>query len=264
MKIFANTIVSNEENFIWFAIMSVVDYVDKVLVWDAGSSDKTVEIINQIKKIKGEKISFKEIGNLDKYQFTEARQKMLEESDCDWILIVDGDEIWWEKSIQELVEEIKRKKDDIAGIVVPVTVSIGDIYHFQEETAGKYELLGRKGHFNLRAINKKIAGLHLDLPHPLEGYFDANKKLIQERNDSIFLNAPYLHVTHLKRSSSPNKINKFKYEVGNIFSKGKSLPEVLYKSFPDIIPSPWVEMKGVSFFKARLLTPLRRIKRRLV
>ena len=50
MKIWANTVVHNEENFIWFAIMSVVDYVDKVLVYDTGSTDQTVSIIKEIKK----------------------------------------------------------------------------------------------------------------------------------------------------------------------------------------------------------------------
>ena len=48
--IWANTIVHNEENFIWFAIMSVIDWVDKMLVWDTGSTDKTVEIIEEIIK----------------------------------------------------------------------------------------------------------------------------------------------------------------------------------------------------------------------
>ena len=48
MKIWVNTIVHNEENFIWFAVMSVIDYVDKVLIYDTGSTDKTVEIIKEI------------------------------------------------------------------------------------------------------------------------------------------------------------------------------------------------------------------------
>lgn len=264
MKIFVNTIVNNEENFIWFAIMSVVDYVDKVIVWDTGSTDRTIEIIKEIKKNKGKKISLKKVGKVDSNQFTEIRQKMLDISNCDWILILDGDEVWWEKSIKDIVKCIKKRGDQIAGIVVPVTVSIGDIYHFQDESAGRYKILGRKGHYNLRAINKKIPGLHLDLPHPLEGYFDAKNKLIQERKDTIFLDAPYLHVTHLRRSSSVDKINKFKFEVGNVFTKSKKIPEIFYKPFPNIVSSPWVKMRGKDLFKAKLLTPLRKIKRRII
>ena len=100
MKIWANTIVNNEENFIWFAIMSVVDYVDKVLVWDSGSTDNTVAIIKEIQKIKKDRIIFREVGEVKGEDFAKARQAMLEQSRCDWILILDGDEIWWKGSIK--------------------------------------------------------------------------------------------------------------------------------------------------------------------
>src|SRR3989338_7015752 len=109
MKIFANTIVNNEENFIWFAIMSVVDYVDKILVWDTGSTDKTVELVKGIRETKGDKVEFREVGVVDKHEFTKMRQMMLDESKCDWILILDGDEVWWEDSIKKVVKEIKTK-----------------------------------------------------------------------------------------------------------------------------------------------------------
>src|SRR3989344_2860920 len=118
--IWANTIVNDEENFIWFAIMSVIDYVDKILVWDTGSADKTVEIIKEIQKIKPDKIIFKKVGEVDKNAFTRMRQKMLDQSTSDWILILDGDEIWWEESIKSLVNKINKDGDRIDGIVVPM------------------------------------------------------------------------------------------------------------------------------------------------
>lgn len=264
MTIWANCIVNNEENFIWFAIMSIVDFVDKVLIYDSGSTDKTVEIIKEVKKIKGEKIEFKEIGKVDKYQFTKARQEMLERSDCDWILIVDGDEIWWEESIKKVVNKIQKEGQKTEGIVVPMVVPVGDIYHLQEESAGQYELLGRKGHYSLRAINKNISGLHADWPYGKESYFDENNRLIQERKSIIFLDTPYLHTTHLQRSSAKGKINKFKYEIGEKIPRGFTYPEVLYKDYPRIVPNPWVKLSGIKLIKSKLITPLRKIKRRLI
>lgn len=263
MKIWANTIVHNEENFIWFAIMSVVDFVDKVLIYDTGSTDKTLEIIKEIQKIKGDKIIFKEVGIVDKNQFTKVRQEMLEKSECDWILIVDGDEIWWESSIREIIGKIYKDGSSIDGIVVPVKIPIGDIYHLQEEQAGNYEILGRKGHLNLRAINTEIPGLHIDFPHPKESYLDQEGRPIQESDKLIFLDAPYLHMTHLIRSSK-KRVDKFKYELGKKVEKDFKFPEVLSLQAPDIVPSPWKRLSGMDLVKSTFLTPLRKIKRSLI
>lgn len=263
MTIWANTIVNNEENFIWFSIMSVVDYVDRVLVYDTGSTDRTVEIIKEIQKIKKDKIRLEEVGPTSKNEFPKLRQKMLEESQCDWILVLDGDEIWWRDSIKKLTLEVNKQGRDIDGIVVPFVVPVGDIYHIQEERAGKYQLLGRRGHLSLRAFSKNIPGLHVDWPYGKESYFDENNKLIQERKDIIFLDTPYLHTTYLKRSNSPRVSNKFKYELGKPVSSDFKYPEVLYDFYPSIISSPWVKLSGLDLVVSRLLTPFRKIKRRL-
>lgn len=264
MKIWVNTIVHNEENFIWFAIMSVVDLVDKILVWDTGSTDKTVRIIKKIQEIKKDKIIIKEIGRVNIWEFSKMRQKQLLQSKCDWILLLDGDEIWWKESIYKLINKIRTEDEDIEGIVVPVIVSVGDIYHTQEQEAGRYEILGRKGHFNLRAINKKIPGLHVDQPYGKESFFDENKLPIQERPKIIYLDAPYLHVTHLKRSNSKRLFDKYKLEVGNPLALDFQYPEVFYEKYPQIVSSPWLKMSGLRLIRAKLLTPLRKLKRRLL
>ena len=264
MKIWANTIVCNEENFIWFAIMSVVDFVDKLLIYDTGSEDKTVQIIEEIRKLKGDKIIFRKVGKVDAEGMSKLRQRMLEESNCDWILIVDGDEIWWEDSIKRLVKKIRNEGDNIDGIVVPVIIPVGDIYHLQEAAAGEYKLLGRKGHFNLRAINRKIPGLHVDKPYPLEGYMNVENQLVQDSNRTIFLDAPYLHTTHLVRSSIKRKFNKFKYELGDKILNNFKFPDVLYKSHPVFVRSPWIKASGILLVISKILTPLRKIKRRLI
>ena len=263
MKIWVNTIVHNEENFIWFAVMSVVDFVDRVLIYDSGSEDKTVQIIEEIKKLKGDKIIFRKVGKVDAEGMSKLRQKMLEESNCDWILILDGDEIWWKNSIRRLVKKIRDERDNIDGIVVPVIIPVGDIYHIQEEAAGQYKLLGRKGHFNLRGINRKIPGLHIDKVYPLEGYMNEENQLIQEGHQTIFFDAPYLHVTHLIRSSIKRRFDKFKYELGNKVPDNFKYPEVLYKN-PTFVKSPWVKAVGLPLVLSRMLTPLRKIKRRII
>lgn len=263
MKIWANTVVNNEENFIWFAIMSVVDFVDKILVWDTGSTDKTVEIIKEIRKIKGEKIDFKEVGSVDKDQFTNMRQAMLDQSNCDWILILDGDEVWWESSTKKLMDTINKKDDKLDAMAVPFYNLVGDIFHYQGEKAGRYQILGRKGHINLRVINRKIPGLHVNLPYGKEGYYDGENRPVQERDGVVFVDAPYLHATHLERSSQKRVPNKVKFELGSKFPEDFIFPEVFYQPTPKIIPSPWKKMSLGVFIKSAVLTLPRKIKRRI-
>ena len=273
MSIWGNTIVKNEGRYIWFALMSVVDYLDKILVWDTGSTDKTVEIIKEVQKVKRNKIEFKQIGKVDEYSFTKARQKMLEETESDWLFVLDGDEVWWDKSIRIIVETIRKKGDDLDLIVTPFYSAVGDIYHYQEEVAGQYDLAGRRGYLNIRAINRKIPGLHIDKPYGKEGFFDVEGEAIQERDSkkTIFLDAPYLHFSNISRSDSyggdkqvMQREKKIRHEIGLKFPEGFKYPEVLYKKRPGIVPSPWKPMSSSFRLRATLETPLRKLKRRLM
>lgn len=270
--IWGNTIVKNEDKYLFFAITSVIDYLDKILIWDTGSTDNTIDIIKYFKEKYPQKIEDKYFTDIDPDSFTKLRQKMLDETKSAWFLILDGDEVWWKDSIKSVVTEINRNGNDLDCIVTPTINLIGDIYHFQEENAGNYNLLGRKGHLNIRAINRKIPGLHLDLPYGSEGYFDKNNVAIQERDakNMLFLDKPYLHFTHLKRSSAEEGDNKtmmrrqkIKYEIGDSFKKDFEYPEALYEAYPDFVDSPFYKMSGQYKIRAIMETPLKKIKRRI-
>lgn len=264
MKIFAHTLVFNEENFIWFAVSSIVKYVDQILIWDTGSTDKTVKIINELIKKNPEKIKFKEVGRVDSDGVTKMRQKMLEESDCDWIIILDGDEVWPEGSIKKVVETIRKKGDSLDAIVVPFFVLLGDIFHYQEEKAGQHKLLGKKGHLQIRAINRKIPGLHIKGTYPLEAFLDENEKPVQQSSKLILLNdTPYFHFTHLNRSSKRRQ-QKIKYELGTKFPSDFKYPKVLSDEYPPIVPSPYRRRDASYEFLAYLRTPLVHLKRRIL
>jgi glycosyltransferase involved in cell wall biosynthesis len=265
-KIWGNCLVRNEENWIWYALMSVIDYLDKILVWDTGSTDKTVQII---KSIKTPKISFKQYGPVTPETFVKPRQEMLEATKADWLFLIDGDEIWPEESIKTVVEAINKKGDKIESIVLGTINFVGDVYHYQEEEAGEYQILDKKGHYNLRAMNMKIPGLHADLPHGQQGYFDEDNKPIQKRDPKkiLFLPVHYFHATHLPRSSKDDEVpmrqKKRKYEIGLPLLKEIEYPEVFYLKRPEIIPDPWVKMSKEDYLRASLQTPFKRIKRKL-
>lgn len=271
--IWAHTLVKNEERYLWYAVMAIIDHVDKVLLWDTGSSDHTVEIIQEIKKIKGEKVDFREVGSVDPVKFTEVRQKMLDETKSDWFLIVDGDEIWWEDSIKKVVETIKNDESGLEMIISPYYNIIGDIYHYQEEAGGGYYIDNHSGHINIRAVSRNIPGLHLEKPHGQQGFYDGERVLIQERpvKNRQFLDFPYLHFTNMRRSFSakedknvPKRNIKFKYELGISFSKDFSYPEVFYKDAPEFVLSPWSRMSNSYLVRAGMETLLKKVKRAIL
>lgn len=274
MKITAHTLVKNEERFLWYSVVSIVDWVDKVLIWDTGSTDRTVEIIGELKKTYPQKIDFKEVGEVDPEEFTKIRQEMLDKTKTDWFIIVDGDEVWWESAIKHVVKLVNSRGDQLESIVSRYFNLVGDIYHFQEEAAARYEIDGRRGHLTIRAINKNIPGLHIAKPHGQQGFFDEEGRLIQERTPKKreFIETPgFLHFTHLIRSSDrekdlavPKRKIKLKYEIGKSFPLDFYYPEVFFKPRPKIVPSPWQKMSLGFFIKAAFLTLPRKVKRRLI
>lgn len=261
----SHTIVRNEDKFIWFALNSVIDFVDKMLVFETGSTDQTKEII---KSIKSPKIIFESKGQLNADQLVRLRQEQLDRTQTEWFLILDGDEIWWEESIKSVIKLIKKADKNVWGIITPSINCIGDICHYQEKRAGKYEFAGRKGHLAVRAIRKTIPGLHVEGTYPLEGYKDENNKLITDYADRlVFLDKPYLHTTNLSRSSQKASqviSREKKYELGTPFAKNFKYPQVFYQNFPSIIPSPWVKQSGVDTIRSAVQTPIKKLRRRII
>lgn len=266
----AHVLVKNEENFIWYSVMSAIDLVNKVVIWDTGSSDETNEIIKKLVEKYEEKIDYKEIGEVDKSEYSNVRQAMLDATISGWIFILDGDEIWWKNSIEKIVDFVNEKGDRYESIIVPTINLVGDVFHFQEEKAGKYKFGNRVGHYNLRFINKDIPGLYVGDDYGKEGFFDNENRRIQDRNkDKVkFINVPYLHATHLERSSKDKDVmqrnKKMKYEIGIDFDRDFYYPESFFLDRPEIVPNVWKNMDFNFRLRAYLETPFRKLKRRVI
>lgn len=270
MTIAAHCLVKNEERFLWYAVMSIVDYVDEVFLWDTGSTDNTKKIISEIKNVKGGKIKTRFIEGITPESFPEVRQQMLDETKTDWFFVVDGDEIWWEDGISQVVSVIQDEGSKLESIVTPTINLIGDMYHKQEEGAGQYRLAGRKGHLSMRAINRSISGLSSSNPHGTWGWVDGEGKMIQNRSaDKVkFVDFPYLHTSFLRRSGKDEGVmkrkKKLKYEIGDRLPKDFYYPEVFFRPRSLVVPNVWESMSGGFKRRAMLQTPLRKLKRRIM
>lgn len=274
MKIWAHTLVKNEERYLWYSVMSIINHVDKVLLWDTGSTDNSVKIIEEIKKRFPDKVDVNLHKNVTSDEFTLVRQEMLRKTKADWMIIVDGDEVWWDDAIARITNIIDKEGGYLETIVHRYFNLIGDIYHFQDEIAGRYKIDDVIGHLTFRAMNMKIPGIHFGKPHGQQGIFDESGKLLQFRlkeKRRFFDEKLYLHFTHLVRSKDRNedlkvikrKI-KMKYEIGIQFPLDFYYPEVFFRDKPQFVDSVWKKMSPSYYAKSLVYTPLRYLKRRII
>ena len=250
-------IVKNEEQWVWYAINSVINHLHKLIIFDTGSIDKTVSII---KSINSKKIIFTQKSKVNPAQLVDLRNEQIKRTRTDWFLLVDGDEIWPKITIDELVKKVNQASRYISGIVVPVHVPLGDLFHDLDESAGKYRILGKMGHYNLRAYKIKF-GYDWQGIYPAEAYTNRSNTAIQDQSDQlVLLKNKYWHMTHLPRSSNDDH-HKRKYEIGKKYSG--LLPEVLYQERTEIVGSPWVNYSILEQILACLSTPFIKLKRQV-
>jgi len=225
MSITVHSIVRNEDQFIWYALMSVLPYVSKVLIYDTGSSDQTSKIV---KSINSPKIVYEEKGVQTPEGLVALRQEQIDQTDSDFFMILDGDEIWPSQSIKKLIKSLTDIPKEKIAIYCRTRNAVGDIYHYLPEDAGAYHFQGKTGNFAMRAF-RNVPKLSVGGVYPLETYMYDGKSLNNWDDKLQFIDAWYLHATHLKRSSSSNKILGFrsqKVEMGIKF-KPEEIPEVL-------------------------------------
>jgi len=135
------SVVKNEA-FIYYSIKSIYPYADKILLYDTGSNDKhTLEDIQKlIEEDVDKKIVFKQIPlgfdeekwslkNLKafikehkgKMSVGKVRQMQIEDTDTEFFMIVDGDEVHYKATMEKIVNEILPKlSDNIVGVNIPL------------------------------------------------------------------------------------------------------------------------------------------------
>ncbi len=198
MSITAHCMVKNEENYIYFTIKSVIDFVDQVIIFDTGSSDATVAIVQKLVKEYPDKILFEEKGLCDKARHTQLRQEMVDRTKTGWFMILDGDEIWTERLLTE-AKKIITESADVECLIAPFYLCVGDIYHTYYRQ-GSIKILG-KTDFHYPRFIKMTPGLHWRGDYNEDALVDKNNVEMCKSSNSRFLVNKYWHVTHLRRSS---------------------------------------------------------------
>jgi len=249
-----HTVVKNEDQFVEYAILSVLPYLDKLLIYDTGSKDNTVEII---RNIRSEKIYFEEKGPVTPEELVNLREEQIAKTKTEFFMLVDGDEIWPRSNIQKFLTDLKNMPKEKVAVYCLTRNAVGDIYHYLPESAGSYRFQGKRGYFSMRGF-RNVKGLTVSGIYPLETYKYQGRSLNDWGEKLNFCDTWYLHLTHLCRSSSPQRVAGFrlqKLEKGLIM-KGDEIPEVFQNNLPPR-RSPLYELG------ASIITPLKCLRRSL-
>lgn len=261
MAITAHCIVKNEENFVWYAIKSVVDFVDKIIVFDTGSTDKTAEIIQNLVKEYPNKIIFEEKGRCDGKRHTALRQEMLDKTSTDWFMILDGDEVWTSMGMLEVLAEIA--KGEKRCLVAPYYLCVGDVYH--HSIRGKYFYNGKKEHALPRIYSSKLHWSEAPYGQGDE-VNDENGMEILKTGDWKFLVNRYWHASALVRSSKDEEVDLGRHKqvmtyslkiIGEGLRICDSLPEV-FLAYPSLATKEmgmfrsWINLFKFILFKLGL------------
>jgi glycosyltransferase involved in cell wall biosynthesis len=260
----AHMVVKNEDQWVWFAINSVLPYVDTFLITDTGSTDDTIEII---KSIQSDKIFFNQTKVSSREDVTNVRQAQIDNTNTKWIWIVDGDEIYTGSGAKEITRAISNPKYN--AVVVRRYDLLGDIYHKQDESVGSYNMFGESGHLLIRLINIDVLkGLTVKGGYPLESYYLGSGKCVNDLDKrDVYITKNYLyHAMYLRRSSLGSNLamfnrSKYKIETGTVISD--NIPEVFSLDRPPLVPNPRSK-RGFGYeLVANIVAPIKNIKRKI-
>lgn len=244
-----HVLIKNEDRWVWYALMSVIDYVDKILIYDTGSTDKTIDII---KSIDSPKIILESHPIATRQDLVKLRQEQLDRTTTSWLMLLDGDEVWPQANLLKLLTAASVASQDTLAFFTRTRNCVGDIYHYLPESTGRYHIKGITGHLNIRLI-KKVPGLKVVGEYPLEAY-TLNDTPIQDLTSKIqFVNTWYLHTTHLPRSTQTSaeanvidRLQKRKFWRPSLKIPKSELPEIFWQPRPNIVPPPitnrWTEL----------------------
>ena len=240
-KITVHTVIKNEDRFIWYALKSVINFIDRIIIYDTGSTDNTIPIIHTIASAK---IILESHSVSTRQELTALRQQQLDRTTTPWFMLLDGDEIWPEKNLHTLLHAATTADNTTIAFINKTRNCIGDIFHYLPASTGHYHIKGLTGHLNIRLI-KNIPGLKVMGDYPLEAY-TLNGQPIQQLKDRIeFVDTWYLHTTHLPRSTHKSttstvidRLSKRKFWRPSLKLTKSELPSVFWQPHPALVPAP--------------------------
>lgn len=251
----------NEERWCWYSIMSVINYVDHMIIYDTGSTDNTVKIVKEILQMPKykDKVIFEEKGKVEREEFVRLRDEMVQRTKDDYFMIVDGDEIHYEEQMKKLRSALDSDEDYEVGIIGFICCA-GDAKHYRNPLMEHYCYDRKEGALAHRVTSMHIEGIHCGSKDgKWDGFYDNNENYVVPGNGyrTYWADGFYLHMSNMLRSSSLKKDmevgwpserwNKYlKRSTWDAkFPKNFKYPEVFYQEHPIIVQDAFARDPGI-------------------
>mgnify|MGYP002625100373 CR=1 FL=1 len=202
--------VKNEANWVWYSIMSVIDFVDELIIFDTGSTDNTVEIIKSIvndDKYR-HKVIFEEKGAVSVQEIKDIRQEQIDRTKTDYFFVIDGDEIWYQETLNNIRMQLNKSDTRIELLWVKMLMAAGDVRHVRDGVREQYHMTLRDengrmvyeatGSYTIRIYSMHIPGINCSGDYGVEGFWDDKGNEVQagpyksELADGYYFHASYL------------------------------------------------------------------------
>lgn len=219
----------NEERFIRPALLSVLPLAERVLVYDTGSTDATLE---RVASIQSDKITIIHKPPASPRGLAEYRNEMIERTHTGWFMLVDGDEMYPAQAVQGIAQAIRAVPPTIHRIEVnrrhfigsfnfvsPVD-GVGRIYRTSKIRHGMASpaMTGRVGH---------------EVPHLMDEPFTPWQRFSMRFPRDIF----FFHCQYLVRSSKDAELGRL---------RGWRRPPLLVLPYFGPWPETLTELDGVA------------------
>jgi len=229
----AHVMVRNEP-LIYYAVRSIYDYVDKVMLWDTGSYDAhTLGDIHALvlfdrrhaRKItvRHTDIDVDETGwtvdtwhamqkaNRGRYTKGKVRRAMIRETKTDWFMIVDGDEVHYPQTMQAVRKAIDSPPKRVQCFGIPLLWLDTMSTYFRRSVSGRVFLTEKTG-MVCASPNER---------HTIRGTGQILEKGMRERKDLRV--KPYAHFEKLtkpwRRPVLAKDVKPYKWALPPIFKE---------------------------------------------
>jgi len=259
-------IIKNEEYWIWYCLKSIIPFCKRIMVWDTGSTDNTLRILQHPELY--DCIELRRLQSVDEYSHTAMRNLMIEETKTEWFCIIDGDEIWTSDLFMEIAKSMNNSAFNI--LIVPfsyVFPSIGYEPNYEDE----FEIANVKGAYAARVFRKKGKPKWYNSYFTTElRYADGTLATSGHVPEMHVLINKVLHFTLLPRS---RKDHETMGRIGKLQFSGEPnsnsyrripdytrLPDILVKKRPSLVKDPFSIRHEAFSSKVTPLIPLDQVK----